>query len=93
MTWNVRKLKSPPFQRFSITTRVLSFIWVFYDFLQLYDLKFQNFHISAIPVHKYHKSSFYFIWPFYDLLQLYDLKCQKTHISTISVHKYHKSCF
>ena len=55
--------------------------------------EFQKFHISAIPVHKYHKSCFYLIWPFYDLLQLYDLKCQKTHISTISVHKYHKSCF
>ena len=51
----------------------------------------QKTHISAISVHKYHKSCSYLIWPFYGLLQLYDLKCQKTHISAISVHKYHKS--
>ena len=53
--------------------------------------KCQKTHISAISVHKYHKSFFWLIWPFYDLLQLYDLKCEKTHISAISVHKYHKA--
>ena len=54
-------------------------------------LNFLKTHISAISVHKYHKSFFWFIWPFYDFLQLYDLKCEKTHISAISVHKYHKA--
>ena len=32
-------------------------IWLFYGFLELYDLKCQKTHNSAISVHKYHKSS------------------------------------
>ena len=32
--------------------------WPFYRLLQLYDLKCQKTHISAISVHKYHKSFF-----------------------------------
>ena len=81
-----------PFQRISITNRVLNLFDRFTTYYNLYDLKCQKTHISAISVHKYHKSCSYLISPFYDLLQQYDLKCQKTHISTISVHKYHKSC-
>ena len=54
--------------------------------LQLYDLKCRKTHISAISVHKFHKSCSYLFWAFYDLLQLYDLKCQKSHNSAISVH-------
>ena len=56
---NVRKLISPPFQRFSVTTRVLSLFESFYDFLQLYDLKFQKIsYLRQFQYHKYHKSSF-----------------------------------
>ena len=36
--------------------RVLSLFDLFYDFLQLYDLKCQKTLISAISVHKYHKA-------------------------------------
>ena len=61
---------------------------VYYNIMTL---NFLKTHISAISVHKYHKSCSLPIWPFYDFLQLYDLKCQKTHISAISVHKYHKA--
>ena len=32
--------------------------WKVYGFLQLYDLKIQKTYISAISVHKYHKSWF-----------------------------------
>ena len=39
-----------------------------------YDLKCQKTHISAISVHKYHKSCFSLISPFNGLLQHYDLK-------------------
>ena len=56
MTWNVRKLISPPFQCTSITNRVLRLFDRFTALLQLYDLKCQKTHISAISVHKYHKS-------------------------------------
>ena len=31
-------------------------IWPFYGYSELYDLKFHKTHISAISVHKYHKS-------------------------------------
>ena len=57
ITWNVRKFISPPFQCTSITNRVSKLIWPFYGFLELYDLKCQKTHNSAISVHKYHKSS------------------------------------
>ena len=53
MTWIVRKLISPPFQCTSITNRVLRLFDQFYGLLQLYDLKCQKTHISAISVHKY----------------------------------------
>ena len=43
---------------------VFLLIWPFYALLQLYDLKCQKTHISAISVHKYHKSFSYLIWPF-----------------------------
>ena len=55
--------------------------------LQLYDMKYQKTHISAISVHKYHISFSYLSWPFYGLLQQYELKSQKTRISSTSVHK------
>ena len=56
MTLNFRKLISPPFQCTSITNRVLSLFDRFTSLLQLYDLKCQKTHISAISVHKYHKA-------------------------------------
>ena len=37
-------------------------------------LIFLKTHISAISVHKYHKSCSSLIWPFYSLLQPYDLE-------------------
>ena len=69
MIWNVRKLISPPFQRISITNRVLSFFDCFttyYNCMTCQNWNFKNFHISANSVHKNHKSCFYLIWPFYD---------------------------
>ena len=91
MTWNVRIFISPPFQRISITNRVLSLFDCFTTYYNCMTWNFKKL-ISDISVHKDHNSCSYLIWPFYDLLQHYDIKCQKTHISTILVHKYHKSC-
>ena len=56
MTWNVRKLISPPFQCTSITNRVIR---LFHPLMAYYNIMILNFlktHISAISVHKYHKS-------------------------------------
>ena len=91
MTWNVRIFISPPFQRISITNRVLSLFDCFTTYYNCMTWTFKKL-ISDISVHKDHKSCSYFIWPFYDLLQHYDIKCQKPHIFTILVQKYHKSC-
>ena len=74
MTWNVRKLISPPFQCTSIIKRFLSLFDRFTTYLQVYDLKCQKTHISAISVHLYHKSCFSLISPFNGLSQHYDLK-------------------
>ena len=82
MTWNVRIFISPPFQRISITNRVLSLFDCFTTYYNCMTWNFKKL-ISDISVHKDHKSCSYLIWPFYDLLQHYDIKCQKTHISTI----------
>ena len=92
MTWNVRIFISPPFQRISITNRVLSLFDCFTTYYNCMTWNFKKTHISDISVHKDHKSCSYLIWTFYDLLQHYDIKCQKSHISTNLVHKYHKSC-
>ena len=92
MRKNFKNLISPWVQCTSITNRVLSIIWPFYDLLQLYEEKLQKSHISVSSVHKYHKSCSEFIWPFYDFLQLYEEKLQKSHISVSSVQKYKKSC-
>ena len=58
MTWNV-KTHILTISQLSITNRVLSlfdrFTCTYYNDL-LYDLKCQKTHISAISVHKYHKS-------------------------------------
>ena len=56
MTWNVRKLISPPFQCTIITNRDLSLFDRFTAYYNMYDLKCQKSHISATSVHKYHKS-------------------------------------
>ena len=48
--------------------------WTVLRFITTYDLKCQKTHISAISVHKYHKSCFSLISPFNGLLQDYDLK-------------------
>ena len=58
MSRNLKKLVSPRFQCTSITNQFSYLIWLFYGLLQLYDLKCQKTHISAISVHKYHKSFF-----------------------------------
>ena len=91
MTWNVRKLISPP----PFSAQVSQFVFLAYlTILRLITTVWpemsQNSYLHHL-VHKYHKSCSSLIWPFYGLLQLYDLKCQKTHISATSVHKYHKS--
>ena len=77
MRWNIRKLISPPFQCTSITNRVLKLFDRFTTLLQMYDLKCQKTHISAISVHKYHKSCSQLIWPHYRLLQLYEWNLRK----------------
>ena len=56
MTWNVRKLIYSRSQFTSITNPFSYLIWPFHGLLQLYDLKFQKTHISAISMQKYHKS-------------------------------------
>ena len=56
MTWNIRKFFFPPFQCTSIKNRFLKKIWPLYGLLQLYDLKCQKIHISAISVNNYYKS-------------------------------------
>ena len=45
-------------------TQIVFLRWLFYDLFQLYDLKCQKTHISAISMHKYHKSCSYPIWLF-----------------------------
>ena len=55
-TRNVKKLVSQQFQCTSTTNLFFKLIWPFYGLLQLYDLNCQKTHISAISVHKYHKS-------------------------------------
>ena len=93
MTWNVRKLISPPFQCTSITNRVLR---LFDHFTAYYNCMTWNVRKLISPPFQC-TSITNRVLSLFDrftaLLQLYDLKCQKTHISTISVHKYHKSCF
>ena len=83
MTWNVRIFISLPFQRISITNRVLSLFDCFTTYYNCMTWNFKKLisHKSPfyISVHKDHKSCSYLIWPFYDLLQHYDIKCQKTH--------------
>ena len=56
MTWNVRKLISPPFQRTSITNRVFRLFHFLMAYYNIMTLNFLKTHISAISVHKYHKS-------------------------------------
>ena len=94
MTWNVRKLISPPFQRISITNRVLSLFDCFTTYYNCMTWIFKKTHISDISVHKVSQVVFLAYLTVLRLITtLYDLTCQKTHISPISVHKYHKSCF
>ena len=68
MTWNVRKLISFPFQRISITNRVLNLFDCFTTYYNIMTLNFLKTQISAISVHKYHESCSYLIWPFLWLL-------------------------
>ena len=56
MTWNVRKLISPPFQCTSITNRVFRLFHRFTTYYNMYDLKFSENSFLHISVHKYHKS-------------------------------------
>ena len=60
-------------------------------FYNIMTLNFLKTHISAISVHKYHKSCSSLIWPFYSFLQPQDLNCRKTPNSAILVHKYHEA--
>ena len=74
MTRNVRKLISPPFQRISIKNRVFRLFHPLMAYYNIMTLIFLKTHISAISVHKYHKSCSSLIWPFYSLWQPYDLE-------------------
>ena len=56
MTWNFRKLISPPFQRTSITNRVFRLFHPLMAYYNIMTLNFLKTHISAISVHQYHKS-------------------------------------
>ena len=81
---------------FSAQVSQILFFCLFDRFTASYNSMSWNLYktgISAISVHKYHKSCSQLLWPFYGLLLQYDLKWQKTHNSAISVHKYHKSFF
>ena len=56
MTWNVRKLISPPFQRKSISNCVFRFFHPLRACYNIMTLNFLKTLISTILVHKYHKS-------------------------------------
>ena len=74
MTWNVRKLIPPRFQCTSITNSFLCLLDRFTAYYNSMSWNLYKTRISAISVHKYHKSCSLLLWPFYGLLLQYDLK-------------------
>ena len=77
MSVNLIKLISPPFQCTSITNRVLNLFDRFTAYYNWMTWNVNKTHISAISVHKYHKSCSQLIWPLYGLLQLYEWNLRK----------------
>ena len=53
------------------------FIWPFYGFLELYEIKLRRSHNFMSSVQKYHKSCFKLNWPFSVFLHLFELKSSK----------------
>ena len=53
------------------------FIWPFYGFLELYEIKLRRSHNFMSSVQKYHKSCFKLNWPFSIFLHLFELKSSK----------------